>query len=538
MLLQALLLLDNEVTAAETQAWAAEVLRDVRCGSAEPWPPAGPLWKSVGGQPAPLYKPLQLVICGGGGGDRAASLERIRAAIKAWRKAGERGALQVHHLREWLTKTPPGPTPPGSKSKPPPRWRSAGVLDVAALVKKHGPELRKLLRLDVPAEEVLSAVEEIEQLEAEVAEKDELLEESSAELGREKAGRRMAASRLQEHLCAKREWRTDKVALFAERLAAAKAQLKEQAAERLAKRGDTQNELLAAQYEEQVTKLQVRLARARARAREAVNGAAVSQKRLARAQLAEGRLKRMRVEEETTPELDSEEEPSPKRGRRGANGRFAAAPWELSPLIWAQLGRRTAPSAINANISDTLAAFAPGVQMPLPCEREMKKKRGELAIAGEAIAAFRFARAKRVVSFGFDESTKFGLGCLSTNAQIEQLDGSVVDVVLRGATLTAGGTAEKVAASIEKNLFVHGRSLLAGWKAVHERLHGEGSWAAADAAEPESIGLHRLSEHTLIMSDTCNGARATKRLLAAMAELHGQKQVGAEAWAAMSEVRA
>ena len=73
---------------------------------------------------------------------------------------------------------------------------------------------------------------------------------------------------------------------------------------------------------------------------------------------------------------------------------------------------------------------------------------------------------------------------------------------------------------------------------MHERLHGEGSWAAANAADPESIGLHRLSEHTLIMSDTCNGARATKRLLAAMAELHGQKQVGAEAWAAMSEVRA
>jgi hypothetical protein len=39
------------------------------------------------------------------------------------------------------------------------------------------------------------------------------------------------------------------------------------------------------------------------------------------------------------------------------------------------------------------------------------------------------------------------------------------------------------------------------------------------------------------MSDTCNGARATKRLLAAMAELAGQKQIGAEAWAAMNEVR-
>ena len=38
------------------------------------------------------------------------------------------------------------------------------------------------------------------------------------------------------------------------------------------------------------------------------------------------------------------------------------------------------------------------------------------------------------------------------------------------------------------------------------------------------------------MSDTCNGARATKRLLAAMAELEGQKKIGTEAWEAMSKV--
>ena len=46
---------------------------------------------------------------------------------------------------------------------------------MAALVKKHGPELRKLLRLDVPVEEVLSAVEELELRTEECAEKDELL---------------------------------------------------------------------------------------------------------------------------------------------------------------------------------------------------------------------------------------------------------------------------------------------------------------------------------------------------------------------------
>ena len=73
-------------------------------------------------------------------------------------------------------------------------------------------------------------------------------------------------------------------------------------------------------------------------------------------------------------------------------------------------------------------------------------------------------------------------------------------------------------------------------KAEHQKLFGDGSWAAAGGADAASIGLHRLSENTLLMSDTCNGARATKRLLAAMAEVAGQKKIGTEVWEAMSKV--
>ena len=48
---------------------------------------------------------------------------------------------------------------------------------------------------------------------------------------------------------------------------------------------------------------------------------------------------------------------------------------------------------------------------------------GELTVAGECLAAFRVALAKRIISFGWDESTKFGLGLLSSNTQIETPDG-------------------------------------------------------------------------------------------------------------------
>jgi hypothetical protein len=367
--------------------------------------------------------------------------------MKAWRGAGARGDLELQHLTKYIRKEPPGPKPPGGKSKAPPRWRSAGILGVAALIKEHGPELRKLLRLDVPAEEVLSAVEELELRTEECAEKDELLAEKDAQLVREKAGRRVAAARLQEHVRAKRAWRQAKAALFTERLAAAKATFKEKARKDLAERGERQNERLATEYEEEVTKLKESVARARALKRAAVSGAGQAHKRLKRAQLAEGLLKRAREQleeaEAEQPELnsDSDEGESPRKlGRREANGRFATAPWQVTPLIWAQLGRRVSPSAVNANITDVLSAFAPGEQVPLPCEREMKKKRGELTVAGEAIAAFRVAKCKRIISFGWDESTKFGLGLLSTNTQIEPHDapGTSVDLVQRGGALTAG----------------------------------------------------------------------------------------------------
>ena len=216
-----------------------------------------------------------------------------------------------------------------------------------------------------------------------------------------------------------------------------------------------------------------------------------------------------------TEETDDDPATCEASRRRGTDGRWQAMPYKLRVLLWAQLARRVAPSAVSSNIADVLDTYAPDDNTPLPCEREVQKMRGELTIASEAIAAFRVALCKRIISFGWDESTKFGLGLLSSNTQIEPHDapGTMIDVVMRGATLTAGGTAEAVSWAIEKKIFSHARELLVGWKAAHESAHGDGSWAAAGAPEPDSIGLHRLSEQALLMSDTCNVARACKRLV-------------------------
>ena len=170
-----------------------------------------------------------------------------------------------------------------------------------------------------------------------------------------------------------------------------------------------------------------RLARARARARAVETHAKLSQSRLRLMQEAKAEVKLLKAQVEELYELQQEapespSEPTPKRARRDEKGHFAALDWRMRELIYGQEARRTPPSAIAANITDVLHLFASEEVVPLPCVREMKRMRGELTVAGECLAAFRVALAKRIISFGFDESTKFGLGLLSSNTQIEPHD--------------------------------------------------------------------------------------------------------------------
>ena len=466
--------------------------------------------------------------------------------MQRWRGDGRCDGLGYAELRRQLRpKDRPVLGPKDRKGRS--RWRfEHAIIEVAALVRRRGPELRSEARSEAPPGP--SMQQELALAQKQLQEAATSLKTARLQRDRANNARRKLKARVNKGREKVKKYKATVRQAAAMKVKAAKAAEKRKFEQRLDEAVERRVAAKVLDKDERIAELTRQRAKARQRARDKEDGAKLSAKRLKRAQQAERELKaqKRKRQGELVPGLDSgseaaseldEEDAPPKRARRGADGKFAAAPWEISPIIWAQLERRTAPSAINANITDVLAAFAPDKLVALPCEREIKKKRTELTVAGEAMAAFRVAKCRRVISFGFDESTKFGLGCLSTNMQIVLMDGSLVDVVLRGATLTAGGTAVKIAASIETKLFVHGRALLTGWRAVHEELHGQGSWASADGADPQSIGLHRLSENTLLMSDTCNGARATKRLLAAMAELAGQKKIGAEAWTALSEVR-
>lgn len=198
-------------------------------------------------------------------------------------------------------------------------------------------------------------------------------------------------------------------------------------------------------------------------------------------------------------------------------GRFGTYSWRIRLLIYKWLLRRTPPSAVGPNIVDAVQCLAPHAQVRVPGISMIRKMRQEATLIGEAVSAFRIATCKRVVSFGFDETTKMGDSLASINVQIETTEGEVCDEVLRAAFLIPGGCSDQVARAMETKVFSRSRKLLERWKQIYEAKYG--TWPGPN---PVQLGYHRLAG-SLIMSDTCTAARAAKRLIIEMAAAEVEK---------------
>ena len=99
------------------------------------------------------------------------NLGRIGAAMQACRGPGRVNGLSARRLRTHKAAKLLGEKPPGSKHAGPPRWRSPQILiGVARRIKGAGGiALRKLLKLDVPIEEVPTLEMELAEAQAEAA---------------------------------------------------------------------------------------------------------------------------------------------------------------------------------------------------------------------------------------------------------------------------------------------------------------------------------------------------------------------------------
>ena len=546
ILFMALLLVDNATNKADLAKWASEVLLEERRASelGSGWlPPAGVVgWKGARGVLAPLWRPMQAAYQAEWGERLLATLGQ---AIQAFEGPGQCQGLCAVHLKRHPRQAYGLKLNPKDKD-PPPRWRTGAICQVAALVKQQYAALKAALErgadptpviLPTQEEQLAAVKEQLAAKDGELTREQGRVKEALRAAKTAREAHRLSAKRLKEKNSAVTKARRDERKKLQQRLRSAKVGMSEQHKRKLAEACKAAKERIGA---DKAAEFEKRLAAARKRARMVEGDAEAAPKLRRKAAEAEKKVGQLREAlDEAKEKLEKLSQPtSPiticKSSRRSNRGRFEAESWRVRWLKWAQLGRRTPPSAIGRNISDVISVFAPHETYAEPSEAEARALRAELTICGEAMAAFQVADSSRVLSFGMDETTKYGDSVLSTNIQILRRDGKVVDVVMRGAFLIPGGTAEQVTAAVDQKLMAHGRRLLQGWKVEHEALHGEGSWQRDGGASPEGIGLHRLSEHTLLMSDTCNAARCAKRLLGTMAIDAVIEKIGKEAWEAMS----
>lgn len=234
-----------------------------------------------------------------------------------------------------------------------------------------------------------------------------------------------------------------------------------------------------------------------------------------------------------------------EHAERDERGRFGTVGHQARVLIMGQLARMTPPRAIPLNLNQAFREFAPSGSFREVSYALVTYIRVELGLVGETLAALQVADAAKVVSFGWDESTKLQIGLLSSNAQIvpgpfcskymtNLRPEQKLDVVLRGACVIPGGTAQQVAHALESKLFVRGRRLLSRARDMHDEMHGAGSWHRAGAPNPSSLGTHRLGDNCVLITDKCNAARATRELFATAVKAAIEARIGAEAWAALS----
>jgi hypothetical protein len=197
-------------------------------------------------------------------------------------------------------------------------------------------------------------------------------------------------------------------------------------------------------------------------------------------------------------------------GKGTGRGRGRVWPWWLRVMIYEQLVNGTRPSAVVKNIVSDAAYLVPWLEVYTPTTRSVRRMRYELRLVGKAIAAYRVARAIRIMTLGSDGTEKLQVSLLTSNVQIETKDGAE-DVILEAAYVTRGKTAEIEVGEVAASCFERGRAALAAWIKIHCELFPNDPLGLFP--DPAEFGLHRAAGGCLIQGDTCAQANKFKSLM-------------------------
>ena len=225
----------------------------------------------------------------------------------------------------------------------------------------------------------------------------------------------------------------------------------------------------------------------------------------------------------------------PKWQAYRAKGRGGGRSFDIDyrVTIYSAIANQVPLSAIGPTIVDIVKRTAPWLSPEAPTRGMLTEARFELRLIEEALGGRRVGLAYAIRMLGFDETTKNGNPGITSNVIIEPTKGATLEpVLLRGAYCSAGGTSEAIAAAIEKKCFTRLRDILTRWEAMFHKLFPDDEWTGP---KPEALTMARLAGGGALQSDTSNGARKAKRILAEMIAEQAREIIGVEEWGKLTE---
>ena len=192
-----------------------------------------------------------------------------------------------------------------------------------------------------------------------------------------------------------------------------------------------------------------------------------------------------------------------------ARGGAHTWPLWMVQLILEQLVNGTPPSAISANIASQAALTMPDRPIhELPGINYIRNCRTVLRIIGETMTAYRLAKVPKWEQLFTDGTSRRQVALQNLIVGIME-DKELMPLILSSSMILEDETSEKQVAAVAAMIRCGGRRLQRWAEVIKQQFPDY----VHDIPPPSAMNIGKLGSGGAITSDTCNGARKTRRLL-------------------------
>ena len=185
----------------------------------------------------------------------------------------------------------------------------------------------------------------------------------------------------------------------------------------------------------------------------------------------------------------------------------------VTDMVIEWLTHCTPPESITANILTVCRLVSPNNNIvgSLPGVDFVHKCRSVVAVETKTLGGYRITKAVKVLDNHSDDTYRRGVYFGNSILKIYTKDG-YENVALLLAIFAADGTAESGVAAIQRT-FLEGRDLLNNWLDVTCRMLPYRQDLLDKLPDTMKLTLARIAKHGWLMTNTCNTAQKSRKLL-------------------------